>query len=141
MGSLILFPTSAPSVTAGLKCPPEIWPMAEIITASTQPCASAIPTKPALIQMDPAPMKHSAKVPMASATHGFNALSIALPPVRGSLLDLLSYATGTAAGEYCQGSSPSIGRQLVHHVRQALVGPILPGQQGVGGRPLDTKRR
>src|SRR5438093_4346622 len=90
----ILPPTKAPTVTAGLKWPPEIWPMAEIMTASTQPCASAIPTRPAFVtlpsmscatQMDPAPMKHKAKVPMASATYGFNALSISHLRYEGSL--------------------------------------------------------
>jgi hypothetical protein len=30
-----------PSVTAGLKWPPEMWPTAETITAIARPCANA----------------------------------------------------------------------------------------------------
>ena len=40
-GSAILRVTTNPKVTAGLKCPPEMWPTAEAITAITSPCANA----------------------------------------------------------------------------------------------------
>ncbi len=72
--ALILPPTSNPNVTAGLRWPPEIPPVAETITAIVNPCASATPSKPmpipgSLLWIAPTPMKMSANVPMNSATH------------------------------------------------------------------------
>src|SRR5437870_2668417 len=76
----ILPPTQTPKVTAGLLWPPEIWPRAEIRTAIMHPCAIATPRSPTLLMMDAAPTKQNANVETASATQGFNALSIDHPP-------------------------------------------------------------
>ena len=78
--------TTNPSVTAGLRWPPEMYPTAETMTANARPVASAIATseKPAAraafgplccrngpkttaeIVTDPAPAKTSVKVPTNS---------------------------------------------------------------------------
>src|SRR2546425_4734051 len=63
----ILPPPQTPKVTAGLLCPPEIWPRAEIRTAIIHPCAIAIPRSPTLLMMDAAPTKQNANVATASA--------------------------------------------------------------------------
>ena len=75
-----------PNVIAGLKCPPEMCPTADTITAIARPCANAIATRlrpdavsPApwanaapnsfvVVRIVPAPMKMSVNVPMNSAT-------------------------------------------------------------------------
>src|SRR3954451_10513391 len=62
-----------PSVIAGLKCPPEMWPTAETMTAIARPCARAMPTSvgswmPAADMIEPAPTKISVNVPTNSAT-------------------------------------------------------------------------
>ena len=40
-------PATRPSVTAGLKCPPEIWPTAKAIAKTDRPTANATATRPA----------------------------------------------------------------------------------------------
>ena len=40
-------PATRPSVTAGLKCPPEIWPTAKAIARTDRPTANATATRPA----------------------------------------------------------------------------------------------
>src|SRR5688572_10211486 len=68
-GSAILRVTTKPNVTAGLKCPPEMCPTAEAITAITSPWARAIGTSwPPEKRTDPTPMKINANVPTNSAT-------------------------------------------------------------------------
>ena len=69
MGSIRLV-TRKPSVTAGLKCPPEMWPTAEAITPIARPCASAIAVRlvPCVAMIEPAPTKMSVNVPTNSAT-------------------------------------------------------------------------
>src|ERR1700688_4459314 len=58
-----------PSVTAGLKCPPEICPPAKIITMSAEPIASGA-NGPAPWPMTVHPMVRTRKkVPMSSATY------------------------------------------------------------------------
>src|SRR6266508_1186503 len=56
-----------PNVTAGLKCPPEMCPTAEAMTAITNPCANATPTRPEPVMIAPAPTNVSAKAPTSSA--------------------------------------------------------------------------
>jgi hypothetical protein len=57
-----------PNVTAGLKCPPEMCPTADAMTAITRPCANAIPTScPPEKRTEPTPMNTSANVPTNSA--------------------------------------------------------------------------
>src|SRR3972149_5376446 len=69
----IFFAAQTPNVTAGLKCPPEMCPRAETITAMVRPWARAMPTRPTppfvtlSAQTEPTPMKMSARVPMNSA--------------------------------------------------------------------------
>src|ERR1700676_2597414 len=66
------FPRSqTPSVTAGLKCPPEICPPAKIITMSAEPIASGA-NGPAPWPMTEHPIVRTRKkVPMNSATYLF----------------------------------------------------------------------
>src|SRR6266852_3810908 len=66
------FPRSqTPSVTAGLKCPPEIYPPAKIITMSAEPIASGA-SGPAPLPMTEHPMVRTRKkVPMNSAIYFF----------------------------------------------------------------------
>src|SRR5260370_28022465 len=66
------FPRSqTPSVTAGLKCPPEICPPAKIITMSAEPIASgASGTAPWPMSVHPT-VRTRKKVPMNSATYLF----------------------------------------------------------------------
>ena len=59
--------TTKPSVTAGLKWPPEMNPTADTITAITSPWARAMSVSVRAKPIDPAPMKTRAKVPMNSA--------------------------------------------------------------------------
>ena len=54
-------------MTAGLKCPPEMCPTAEAMTAITNPCANATPTRPEPVMIAPAPTNVSAKAPTNSA--------------------------------------------------------------------------
>src|SRR3979411_3314730 len=66
------FPRSqTPSVTAGLKCPPEICPPAKIITMSAEPIANGAnaPT-PLPITVHPT-VRTRKKVPINSATYLF----------------------------------------------------------------------
>ena len=56
-----------PSVTAGLKWPPEMKPSAETNTAITSPCASATSVSVRANAIEPAPTKMSANVPTNSA--------------------------------------------------------------------------
>src|SRR5256884_5873321 len=66
--------TQKPMVTAGLKCPPEMCPRAETMMAMARPWASAMPRRPRppapckywSVQIEPAPKKISANVPMNS---------------------------------------------------------------------------
>src|SRR5438094_5409761 len=61
--------TTKPSVTAGLKWPPEMCPTADAITAMARPLASATATASPLVLMNvPAAQKTSAKAPTNSAT-------------------------------------------------------------------------
>src|SRR3982074_3422966 len=63
--------SQTPSVTAGLKCPPEICPPAKIITMSAEPIASGA-NGPAPWPMTVHPMVRTRKkVPMSSATYLF----------------------------------------------------------------------
>jgi hypothetical protein len=64
-----------PSVTAGLKCAPEMPPNALTATERAIPCASAMPTSPAplligapVLTMAAIPAKHKKKVPRNSAS-------------------------------------------------------------------------
>src|SRR5438128_426753 len=67
----------APMVTAGFRCPPEMWPTADTMTAMARPWARAIvirpaPVPPPLVKKvaaatEPAPMKIRVKVPTNSA--------------------------------------------------------------------------
>src|SRR3982075_2793367 len=60
-----------PSVTAGLNCPPEIYPPAKIITMSAEPIASGA-KGPAPLPMTEHPMVRTRKnVPMNSAMYFF----------------------------------------------------------------------
>lgn len=63
----IRFVTRKPSVTDGLKCPPEMKPTADIITAITRPFASAMSVSVRANATQPAPTKMSANVPTNSA--------------------------------------------------------------------------
>ncbi len=58
---------SIESVTAGLKCPPEMCPTAVTMSPIARPFASAWPTRLAAASAEPAPKKISAKVPTNSA--------------------------------------------------------------------------
>src|SRR5437764_5910550 len=61
--------TTKPSVTAGLKWPPEICPTADAITAMARPLARATATASPLVLMNvPAAQKTSVKAPTNSAT-------------------------------------------------------------------------
>src|SRR5712691_6155306 len=70
--------TQKPMVTAGFKWPPEMCPMAVTIKPMARPCARAMPSRPRTpcpvlcrnwsAQMEPAPKKIRANVPMNSAT-------------------------------------------------------------------------
>src|SRR5215467_5563879 len=66
------FPRSqTPSVTAGLKCPPEICPPAKIITMSAEPIANGA-SAPAPFPMTVQPMVNTRKnVPINSAMYLF----------------------------------------------------------------------
>ena len=71
-----IFPvTQRATWIAGLKTPPDRWAICETITAITNPCASATPTRsscPLRYKMtEPAPKKISANVPTNSATAAF----------------------------------------------------------------------
>ncbi len=70
---------------AGLKAPPDRWAICETITAITNPCASATPTRsscPLRYKMtEPAPKKISANVPTPSATAAFALLSTRSPSI------------------------------------------------------------
>ena len=58
-----------PSVIAGLKCPPEMWPRFETMIPIARPFASATATMSWPLMMPaPPPMKISVKVPTNSAT-------------------------------------------------------------------------
>ncbi|MDQ7013912.1 MAG: hypothetical protein Q9O74_08465 [Planctomycetota bacterium] len=66
----------SPIETAGLSCPPEMYMLPVMKTASVNPCASAtvirLPADPALSavsRIDPASKNASANVPMYSAIH------------------------------------------------------------------------
>src|SRR5208282_3649140 len=84
----ILRVTQKPIVTAGLKCPPEICPMAVTMIPKASPCATAMPSSPApgfpaavrywSAQIEPTPMKISVNVPMNSATSFCGRLYMAL---------------------------------------------------------------
>src|SRR5207302_5861481 len=64
------FPRSqTPSVTAGLKCPPEMCPPAKIITMSTAPIASAGMTPAALGMTVHPTVSTRKKVPINSAIY------------------------------------------------------------------------
>ena len=63
--------TTKPKVTAGLKCPPEMWPTAETMTAITSPCARPTSVSVRAADSEPTPMKISAKVPTNSAEARF----------------------------------------------------------------------
>src|SRR5919201_886574 len=63
---------ASPNVTAGLKCPPDSAPNAEIAMARAMPCANAMGSRPVplitlSVRMAPAPMKKNQNVPQASA--------------------------------------------------------------------------
>ena len=60
--------TRKPSVTAGLKNPPEMNPTAETMTPITRPFASARSVAVRAYAAPPQAMKISAKVPTNSAT-------------------------------------------------------------------------
>ena len=49
-----------PSVIAGLKWPPEMWPTADTITAIARPCANAIPTSASPDAVSEAPCANAA---------------------------------------------------------------------------------
>src|SRR3954470_6209958 len=58
-----------PSVTAGLKCPPEMCPRAVTMIARMRPWATATPRRsPPPVITEPAPTKISANAPTNSAT-------------------------------------------------------------------------
>ena len=63
--------THAPTVTAGLRWPPEMWPMAETMMPRARPVATATGSVPApvsaAIVAAPAPMNTKTNVPMNSA--------------------------------------------------------------------------
>src|SRR3954468_18264363 len=72
-------PASSPSVTAGLKWPPEMCPTAYAIVTTVRPKASETPTRPmptagnvAASTALPQPPNTSQKVPNASAADPFN---------------------------------------------------------------------
>ena len=68
----ILPATQTLIVTAGLKCPPEMWPKLDTMTARTRPWARATPSSveapAAAMTTAPAPMNTRAKVPITSAS-------------------------------------------------------------------------
>ena len=61
--------TTNPSVIAGLKWPPEMWPRFDTMIPIARPFASATATMSCPLTMPaPPPMKISVNVPMNSAT-------------------------------------------------------------------------
>ena len=64
----ILCVTQNPMVTAGLKCPPDICPKADAISAIARPWANAIAMRLPVMMIDATPTNTSVKAPMDSAS-------------------------------------------------------------------------
>src|SRR5438105_528946 len=148
--------TQMPKVTAGLKCPPETWPIAEIMIESTSACAAAIPARPRaplvhwFVTIDPAPMKIRAKVPTNSPSSARPVCMLIAGPSYQCTLQ--SGRTGRIVArahvDVLPLSSPGVIADLHEPLRdrvdEALAGPLGAGSRVEAGpiaAPLEDESR
>src|SRR3954451_1307045 len=95
-------PVQSPTVTAQLKCPPEMWPTAYAIVSTVNPKAKATPTKPI-----PTPLSAPVGVRKLAAR-----TALPVPP---------NTSTNVPAN-----SAPKLEDQRIDHLRRTDHPPISP---------------